>query len=402
MKLLASRRMFGCGGMGGVSPSRYGCRFRSPSVVILLMALSWVAVGLPGCSPLNFNLSDFSFNNDDKPVTPTRMIPVWTDTVLTRAGKKGVRGFGGRIVFYQEKRTEPVHVDGTIIVYAWDDTDGKALSEVPDRKYVITAEELPHHFSESRVGPSYSIWIPWEEAGGEHRKVTLVTRFVGINGAEVVSESIDAVLPGPTDDRIMVEEHISPPAAPASLEAPDVALHESVATPGSRGKAIQQASWQSGTAPSEIRRDHPRMKTTTLDVSPSFAARHFRDNSIPLNSETQRSGHHGLPLIEAAAAVSGHAERLPPPVNPTEAPGPAHPRPRVRSSQTARPAQSGRPTQPGHSPLRSQPRRAAWQPRPRATPQSLPGPSRPPFERPSLEAGDLLPSPEQEAAQTQP
>jgi hypothetical protein len=42
------------------------------------------------------------------------MVPVWTDTVLTRAGQPGVRGFGGRLIFYEAGQQSPIHVDGSI------------------------------------------------------------------------------------------------------------------------------------------------------------------------------------------------------------------------------------------------------------------------------------------------
>lgn len=376
-------------------------RFRHLPAVLLMFTLGWAALAVPGCSPLGFNLSDFSFNSEDKPVTPTRMIPVWTDTVLTRAGKPGVRGFGGRIVFYQEGRTLPVRVDGSIVVYAWDDTESKALSKVPDRKYVITAEELPEHFSESRIGPSYSIWIPWDEAGGAHRKITLVTRFVGTNGAEVVSEAIDAVLPGPTDDQLIVEERTlpSPDSAPV-----DVALHENIADL-TTGEMIQQASWQTGPSPSDRGTAQRRMRTTTLNVSPSFAARHFRDNSIPLNPADQWVGHHRIPSTETAAISGVLADDPLAPHRSHDAlrqtADSALPRPPVHSAPTARPAQSAQPAQPGHSPLRSQPRRAEWQPRPRPTPQSLPAHATPQPARPLPEAGAPLSPQEAGAAQNQ-
>src|SRR5690606_19699922 len=104
---------------------------------------------------------------------------------------------------------------------------------------------------------------------------TLVTRFVGTNGAEVVSEAIDAVLPGPTDDQLIVEERTlpSPDSAPV-----DVALHENIADL-TTGEMIQQASWQTGPSPSDRGTAQRRMRTTTLNVSPSFAAWHFRANS---------------------------------------------------------------------------------------------------------------------------
>lgn len=306
---------------------RWISRLASASLIAAVLSLS-------GCTPLNFNLRNFSFNNDDEPATPSRMVPVWTDTVLTRSGKQGVRGFGGRLIFYENSQQLPIHVDGSIVVYAWDDTDESAPDRPPDRKYVITAEELSAHYSESRVGASYSIWIPWDGVGGEHTKVSLVTRYIGSNGAELVSQPITAVLPGPVPDRLVVSkrrlEAVSPEVRQAALKTPhrDAQPSES---------AILQAGWESPDDDSPASPGLPRMRTTTLDVTPSFAARHFSDNRAPLNVEH--------------SSVNGPAE--------AEA-TPAGPAPSTRYAPTPRPAQTERADSPISSPLRTPPRRAKW------------------------------------------
>ena len=62
-------------GAGG--PQRGAARGREPDrppralALILLLGITT----LVGCAPLNFNLRDFSFNDEDEPVTPSRMIP---------------------------------------------------------------------------------------------------------------------------------------------------------------------------------------------------------------------------------------------------------------------------------------------------------------------------------------
>src|SRR5690606_30253096 len=160
---------------------------RMLAMTALSTAVLMCAVTLSGCTALDFNLKDFSLSNADEPATPSRMIPVWTDTVLTRAGQQGVRGFGCRLVFYEHGQQRPIRVDGSVVVYARDDSGDEPRNRPPDRKYVISADELTSHFSESWVGPSYSLWIPWDAVGGDHLKVSLVTRYIGTNGAELTS-----------------------------------------------------------------------------------------------------------------------------------------------------------------------------------------------------------------------
>ncbi len=128
-------------------------------------------------------------------VTPSKVIPVWSDTVLHQAGQAGTRGCGGRIMFYAGDGKRAVRVDGSLVVYAWDDSKPQKDRQ-PDRKFVFPMKDLQNHYSGSTIGDSYSFWLPWDAAGGERTELTLVVRFVGRNGSEVTSTPAKAILPG--------------------------------------------------------------------------------------------------------------------------------------------------------------------------------------------------------------
>ena len=113
-------------------------RFDSPKRPDLVLAGALFLL-LPGCA--GFGLATPRLTFEDAPAEPpARMIPVWSDTTLNRPGQQGVRGLGGRIVFYGRGSDEPIEVDGTLILYGWDDTRGN-LNQKPDRKYVVSSEE---------------------------------------------------------------------------------------------------------------------------------------------------------------------------------------------------------------------------------------------------------------------
>ena len=80
---------------------------------------------------------------NDKPGKPDKIVALWSDTVLTQAGRPPIRGFGGRLMFYEGKKEEPIKVEGTLVVYAFDETDRDANNARPDRKYVFTPQQLP-------------------------------------------------------------------------------------------------------------------------------------------------------------------------------------------------------------------------------------------------------------------
>ena len=136
--------------------------------------------------------------DEDEPQqgTPVRMLGNWTDTVLYREGQKPQRGFGGRVLFYEEKNAKPVLVEGQMVVYAFDETNRSPQDTKPTRRYVFPTEEMPNLMSKSDLGASYSFWLPWDDAGGPQADISLVCRFEPKGGPVVVSEQTRHRLPG--------------------------------------------------------------------------------------------------------------------------------------------------------------------------------------------------------------
>jgi hypothetical protein len=132
---------------------------------------------------------------EPEPKLPARILTIWTDAVHHQSGQKAQRGFGGRVVFYEEAKNDPIQVDGQLTIYVFPDeagTDGA----VPERKYVFSADQLRRYYSKSSLGDSYSVWLPWDAVGGPSRQLTLIARFDAINGGTVMSEPAKKMLPG--------------------------------------------------------------------------------------------------------------------------------------------------------------------------------------------------------------
>jgi hypothetical protein len=136
------------------------------------------------------------FHHDEPAGRPDRVTALWNDAVATTAGQLPVRGFGGRLMFYETKNDTPVKIDGTLIVYAFDETNREPNNCKPDCKFVITPEQLPKHYSKCKAGHSYSVWIPWDKAGGMQKELTLIVRFEPKIGAPVIGEQLKEILPG--------------------------------------------------------------------------------------------------------------------------------------------------------------------------------------------------------------
>jgi hypothetical protein len=166
------------------------------------------AVGLKGDKP--------------DPETPTRLVTTWTEAVHNRTGETPKRGFGGRLAFFKNGSEDPVRVEGQLVIYAFDESGDDPYKTEPTKRYIFPAEQLSLHESESKLGPGYNIWLPWDEAGGFERKVSLIARFEPKDGPIIVGEQTKHLLsgiakPGAADAEAMVGEPQPTPASSVDL-----------------------------------------------------------------------------------------------------------------------------------------------------------------------------------------
>ena len=200
---------------------------------------------------------------DTRPRQPERVTAIWTHTVLNQEGRVGVRGFGGRLMFYGVDRDRPIKVDGTLTVYAYNDTGREPTECVPDRKFVFKRAQFAGHYSKSQLGHSYSFWVPWDEVGGLQQKITLVCRFEGKGGGIVVSDLASQILPG----RLNQDLNPDPLRKPGSTaKAPGPAAP--AATPAAAPSGVQQVSYNEPVANNDP--NVRRMSTQTISVPGRF------------------------------------------------------------------------------------------------------------------------------------
>lgn len=174
-------------------------RRRGPSALGRRAAAALIGLCLfgGGCSALKVPFMDSIIPAKEEPVAaPQSLAVVWSNAVLETQGQPATRGFGGLVTFHGADQKRPIRVEGQLTVYAYEETSRRSGGAAPDRKYVFTPEQFAKHYGNGSLGPSYSIWIPWDKIGGERRDISLVTRFDAVDGGVVMSKPTRVVLPG--------------------------------------------------------------------------------------------------------------------------------------------------------------------------------------------------------------
>jgi hypothetical protein len=225
---------------------------------------------LAGCAPLKISKPNvWPFTSEDPPGTPTRLIASWTDTVLYQPNQVPMRGFGGRFIFYSGEKPEPIKVEGTLTVYVFDETNRDPNNLKPDRKYVFTKDQLPSHYSKSKLGHSYSVWLPWDETGGPQKELSLIARFTPEKGNVVVGEQTKQILPGKPQ---MIAKNPANGALPAFASQATSAQN-----PFQQNSTVQPASYVTPLPPVDDKRQvgqqnlpgqSPSVSTTTITLPP--------------------------------------------------------------------------------------------------------------------------------------
>ena len=348
----------GATGSASVFASAPGAR-----VVVWLAGL----VLLGGCA--KFELTDMLpwAARQPEPGVPSKMDAIWTSTVMNQPGKPGVRGFGGRIMFYQDDKEDPITIDGTLTVYAFGDRDKDGPERSPRRKFVFLPEHLPDHHSESALGHSYSIWIPWGQVGGTEQQVSLISRFEDHSGQVVASDPTQLLLPGRAADeprtRHTLDTELTATGTPSALPDRSLANGQRPERPVSHQEPLpQRASAKS-------------IETTTITVPPSFLGRataeenvaRLREKVLRSYAERNAAGQQTGGSNEATAGTSGSgpAGTTNGPDRQTNeaptAPSPTAAEPRaIRSEPPTPPARVGRRSRLSRHPFRKRPHPAGW------------------------------------------
>lgn len=236
---------------------------------------------------------------------PQSINVTWTYDIFTKEGKPPTRGFGGRLYFYNEK-SQAIPVEGELTVYGFDDTnrshDGSSI-ESADKRFRFTAEQFTSHFSESELGASYSIWIPWDAAPGTQKKIMLIPTFKTKDGPVLRGNAATVLLPG-----VVAPEGEQRVIQASTQNGVQRASHTSSLPAGTAlGQAIPGQA-MSGQAMSDQAPRDPAHRTTTIQ----YPARNYPTKPVlsaeranELLQQIQESQATPLPIPTAANFENG-------------------------------------------------------------------------------------------------
>jgi hypothetical protein len=224
---------------------------------------------------------------------PARLVAIWADAVYHQGGRRPARGFGGRLYFYDTKN-DAVPVKGQLVVYGYDDSQQGSATAPPSQKFVFTAEQLQEHYTPSELGPSYSIWIPWDEVGGYRKTVTLIPVFLSADGNIASGSPSINLLPGKPAPQQQISQRENPPSGHEQPTRQVVYEQWTEATPTlptSQQRTAEPPNWEYS---------RPRIRTTTIQLPRATARRMIEDEAARASAAASLPGS----TSEAAQSVA--------------------------------------------------------------------------------------------------
>lgn len=255
--------------------------------IFTLLSLLMIC-GFAGCEGVKSSMRPSTKSSTWNPITalkPDKEVPIeetepvtvsaiWTDSVYEKPGTTPVVGFGGRFFFYDDD-SNPVKADGELVIYGFDDSKDDHSKSGPDKKFVFRKTEFQSHYSDSGLGPSYSVWIPWEKFGGTRKMITLIPVFRRADGVVMKCGQSTMVLRGEESETDVAEISRDQPYKYLGSSSAIVGQPSSPAgtTRKLDNNVVQQVGFESQTSQSE------RIKTSTIKLPPSLAQRIAANNA---------------------------------------------------------------------------------------------------------------------------
>ena len=151
-----------------------------------------------GCSTtdlLKLSRHDFPMTGPDNPVV--QVMALWQPAEGVGIDSKLTRGFAGQIYFISQKEAIPAQVDGTVRIYVFDDQGTVEEQAKPIHQFDFPPEAWKARMQPGKLGPTYTVFIPYTRKGRHEAQCSLRVRFVPHeHGPTTYSDLISLELPG--------------------------------------------------------------------------------------------------------------------------------------------------------------------------------------------------------------
>jgi len=143
----------------------------------------------------------------------TRVVAIWEAAEGQGLDGKPTRGFAGQILFFTHGKASPVGVDGDVTIDLFDGPADLDDSADPIHRFDFVGDAWTIHLTESVLGPSYNVFIPYTRKHSWRTHCGLRVKLNSSFGGTAYSEMVHVTLPGPVPREL-------PKAAPLGPSLP--------------------------------------------------------------------------------------------------------------------------------------------------------------------------------------
>lgn len=243
-----------------------------PIVHVLVTCVASVACGCASVDFLKFGKNDFPTADAKNPIV--QVLGMWQPSHGVDTNGKSCRGFAGQILFLTRDNPTPAKVDGTVWIYVFDDQGKPGEQSKPIHQFQFPADAWNVQARISKLGLTYSVFIPYTRPGAQEASCSLMVRFIPKDGQgrSVNSEMCNVELPGlsrkkkeqDSESEVDLDDEYVRKAVKAGKDTPkgrvELASYEETAgSPNSRqaieqiaAEAFRDANAKASTAPRKL------------------------------------------------------------------------------------------------------------------------------------------------------
>jgi len=198
----------------------------TPSCCQILLTVGCLLLSGCGTAGLNFSFKKEQLEKEtaDNPVE--QIVPVWQEAEGPGVNPAHItRGFGGQIYFITRDRGAPSEVSGKVRIYLFDDRGDLEARSKPIHQFDFEAAAWATHVIKSKLGPAYSVFIPYVPPDHTMTECALRIRYTPLEGSPVYSQMVKITLGGTkktTDYETVVDPKLESVEPETEVTLPEV------------------------------------------------------------------------------------------------------------------------------------------------------------------------------------